>query len=172
MAIVENNPEQTWAQNMLDLLDAIHKRRQELREAGDQKFDDAEFQQVIDRLHALIFEGNELNPHAPKSGKRGRTRQTKIRNLLDRLEKRFDEFFSSLQDVTLPYSNNVAEQSFRMFKVKMKVSGNFVSLETGQLYVRLYSYVETARKHGVNAYDALLLAIKGEPEKALFVEAA
>ncbi len=51
-----------------------------------------------------------------------------------------------------------------MVKVKTKVSGYYRSMKGAQEYLTKMSYVETAKKHGINAYEAILKSIIGNPD--------
>ena len=54
-----------------------------------------------------------------------------------------------------------------MIKVKTKVSGCFRSEEGAQEYLTIMSYigtVQTAHKHGINAYTAIREALSGTPD--------
>lgn len=58
----------------------------------------------------------------------------------------------------------LAERDIRMIKVKTKVSGCFRSEDGAGDYLKIMSYVGTARKQGHNAYDAIKNAISGCPD--------
>ncbi len=61
----------------------------------------------------------------------------------------------------VPFTNNRAEQSVRNVKVKTKNAGRFRSMEGARAYLRIRSYIDTARKLGKNAYEALCQAFLG-----------
>jgi hypothetical protein len=45
----------------------------------------------------------------------------------------------------------------------MKISGTFRSETSATAWTRIRGYVSTARKHGLNTYDAILSAVTGNP---------
>jgi hypothetical protein len=44
----------------------------------------------------------------------------------------------------------------------MKVSGYFKSVEMGISYCRMRGCLDTCRKHGINAYTAIKMAMSGQ----------
>jgi transposase len=100
-------------------------------------------------------------PNAPK--KRGRRKQTKAQNLLDRLEKHENWVLAFLHDFQIPFTNNQAEQDARMIKVKQNVSGSFRTFEGAQLFTTIRSYISTARKQGRSVFQDIKSAIVGNP---------
>jgi transposase len=98
---------------------------------------------------------------APK--KRGRKKQTKAQNLLDRLEHYEEWVLAFLHDFEVPFSNNQSEQDARMMKVKQKVSGCFRTLEGAKTFATIRSYISTLRKQGQQIFQGLKSAIQGKP---------
>ena len=65
--------------------------------------------------------------------------------LLNRLRKYRRNYFHWIEDFSIPTTNSLSERSLRGVKSKMKVSGQFESVEYAQYYATLRSYVETCR---------------------------
>ncbi|MBB4689545.1 IS66 family transposase [Amycolatopsis jiangsuensis] len=104
-----------------------------------------------------ILVGLADNPSRP-----GR-KQSKTRNLLERLRDRDDSVLRFARDLTAPFTNNLAERDLRPTKTQMKISGTFRSETSATAWARIRGYVSTARKHGLNAFEAILAAILGNP---------
>ena len=96
--------------------------------------------------------------------KRGRKKKGKVLNLIGRLDKYKAAVCLFIKDFRVPFDNNQAERDIRMIKVKTKVSGCFRSVEGAQEYLTIMSYIGTARKHGINPYEAIRSAISGNPD--------
>ena len=68
----------------------------------------------------------------------------------------------------VPFTNNRAEQTVRMPKVKQKVSGCFRTLQGAQTYCAIRSYCATMHKQGANIFEALVASFKGAPLQPSF----
>ena len=80
------------------------------------------------------------------SKQRGRVKQSKAKNLLDRLERDAQALLRFMSDFRVPFTNHGSEQDLRMMKVQQKISGTFRS-ETGPLaFCRIRSYFSTIAK--------------------------
>ena len=101
------------------------------------------------------LDSNPLSNAPPIIVKRGRKAKSKPRNLLERLENFADDILRFFYDFKVPFDNNFSERDLRMMKVKLKISGCFRSLNGAQYFARIRSYIGTARKQGVNAFEAI-----------------
>lgn len=118
------------------------------------------------RYRALIRKGRSANPEAvspPDHKKRGRKKQTKPQNLLNRLEKHEHGVLAFLHDFRIPFTNNLAEQDIRMIKVKQKISGCFRTMQGAERFLAVRSYISTVRKNGLQIFPSIVSALKGNP---------
>jgi len=60
-------------------------------------------------------------------------------------------------------SNNPAEQTIRMPKLRTKVSGCLRTLSGAEEFAAIRSYTATAVRHGQNMLDVLVRAADGQP---------
>ena len=112
----------------------------------------------------LIQIGLDENPPPIKNvGKKGRTKKTFARNLLERLEAYKDGVLRFIQNQIVPFDNNLAERDIRMMKVKMKISGGFRDKSTAEAVVLIRSYISTIRKKGIRVIEAITSAFNNNP---------
>jgi len=153
---------QQWAQEMNDLLEEM---RRAVNDAGG-ALDEAADKQYRQRYQEVIDRGDRECPLAvrPEGEKkrRGRVKQSKARNLLDRLNDFADDVLRFTTDVKVTFTNNQGENDLRMTKVQQKVSGCFRSMEGAKRFCRIRSYISTCRKHGISATEALTTLFSGE----------
>lgn len=80
---------------------------------------------------------------------------------LNSFRKARDKIFTFLLHPHVPPDNNASERAIRNIKVKLKVSGQFKSLQGAIRYANLRSIVDTSRKRGLNEFEALRDVISG-----------
>ena len=114
---------------------------------------------------SIVLKGLNYHSNLPPlaKSKKGRQKQRPGKNLLNRLSDKIDCVLLFINDFSVPFTNNLAEQDVRMNKVKQKVSGCFRTSEGGKIFCRIRSYISTARKQGWRIWDALVDAVKGVP---------
>jgi transposase len=156
---------QAWAENLIQLLQkALRTVKSSIRKGND-SIDARTLAKYEERYMILVEKGLTENPLATRGSPhtRGKVKQSKVRNLLDRLHKHREHVLIFMHDFSVPFTNNEAERDLRMVKVKLKISGCFRSVAGLDIYCRLRSYLSTARKNGVGAFTALVDAFNGRP---------
>ena len=78
------------------------------------------------------------------------------------LRKAREKIFTFLLHPGIPPDNNGSERAIRNIKVKLKVSGQFKTLQGAEDYANLRSIIDTSRKRGLNEFDALKGVICGD----------
>jgi transposase len=157
-----------WAGRMHALLLEIHsavyehkqKNKKELSKYLLEKFE-TEYQKII--MAGKTFHSNLGEPK--QTGKRGRKKQRKGKNLLDRLDFNRDQVLGFMRDFSIPFTNNLAEGDIRMQKLKQKISGCFRTLIGAQVFAHLRSYISTARKQGHPTLGAIHAALTNQAPK-------
>lgn len=164
-AVIDND-HQTWAQDLLTHLHTIKATVAEAVTSDRNQLSSNQLAAFTARYREIIQEGLAENPRRTAiqtPGKRGRIKQTKTRNLLERLVQHQEEVLRFMRDFRVPYSNNRAEQDIRMLKVHQKIAGTFRSLDGAKIFCRIRGYISTLKKHGLSVMDNLQCAFRGQP---------
>ena len=109
----------------------------------------------IKKYDIICQKANKEEP-PPKKGKRGRPKNSKGRNLLNRLVLHQDGVIAFAFTDGIPFTNNQAERDIRCLKTKQKVATSFRTFKGAQNYARIQSFVSTSRKHGMNVFQNLI----------------
>jgi transposase len=86
-------------------------------------------------------------------------------NLVNRLRRHWDEWFTFLDHPGVKPDNNDAERSIRPVVIHRKVSGGARSDWGGQLVAMMFSFLETMRLQGKNAVEELARLLS-QPERS------
>ena len=89
--------------------------------------------------------------------------ERKHNSLFTRMINRWEDYLRFAHNPSVPFSNNAAEQTIRMPKLRVKVSGCLRSLEGAQDFAAIRSYIATATRAGQNMFHALVQAAAGTP---------
>jgi len=164
---------QAWAGDMIELLshashlDNVNRADGQSPKYSSQKYQ-GEVRDLRDLYEAILAQAQVDNPVAPSTGKRGRAKQSKATNLIGRLGDYRDDVWRFMTQPDVPFTNNLAEQTVRMPKVKQKVSGCFRTLPGAQTYCVIRSYCATMYKQGANVFESLVAGFNGAPPQPCF----
>lgn len=115
---------------------------------------------------ALEKEATVMERRRQRLGKK-KTKNTKAYNLFKRLLKYQEETLRFMTNFKIPFDNNGSERDVRMAKLKQKISGCFRSEDGGEWFTRVRSYLSSAKKQGLNAFEALIMAVQNYNHKPL-----
>ncbi len=163
LRFVEEEHGQKWAGRMKALLLEIEEAVREEAACGRRTLRPERAREFEVRYQQLLEAGLAANPPPLRTGKRGRPKQSKGKNLVDRLDKHRSEVLRFMVDFRVPFDNNQAERDIRMVKVRQKISGCFRTMEGAAMFCRIRGYISTVRKQGGNVLAALERVFVGDP---------
>ena len=164
LTFVEEEYHQAWAKDLKALLLAMKAAVEQARTRGDERLPAVERHAFIARYEELMAAGLAANPPPERPpGQKGRLKQSPPRNLLERLWMGQDAVLAFLDDFTIPFDTNRAEQDLRMLKVQQKIAGSFRAESGSEAFARIRGYCATLRKQGVALLAALQTAFTGQP---------
>lgn len=163
LRFVEEEHKQRWAGQMRALLRQIEEAVREEAASGGTHLEPERVQEFEMRYQQLLEAGLKANPPPERTGKRGRPKQSKGKNLVDRLDKHREAVLRFMHDFRVPFDNNQAERDIRMVKVRQKISGCFRTRRGAEMFCRIRGYISTVRKQGENVFAALENVFMGEP---------
>ena len=162
---ISENYGQKWSDQLHDLIYEIKEAVDTTRHTSSSL--DHQLKTDFEERYSRILEaGMEENPVLPLSGpiaKRGRKKQSKAKNLLDRCQKYRNEILMFMDDFTIPFTNNLAERDIRMTKLQQKISGTFRSEEGAANFCRVRGYISTVKKHNLPVMTSLVRAFERAP---------
>ena len=163
--VQDNHPEQKWPRYFSALLLEMKRRKEVAIEEGQDSIEPEILAHISTVYDAVIRLAYEENPEpVRKPGQRGRPKRGKVLALIDRLRDLKASVCLFTENLNVPFDNNQAERDLRMVKVKTKVSGCFRTRRGASDFLKIMSYLGTARKQGVNAFDAIMSALDGNPK--------
>jgi transposase len=162
---IAENYGQKWCEQMHDLLleikdiiDGIYESSSSLSHQQIAEFE-KRYRQIIEMG---ILENPVLESPNPVK-KRGRKKQSKAKNLLDRCQKFERKILLFMHDFTIPFPNNQAERDLRMAKLQQKLSGTFRILLVADCFCRVRGYISTVKKNQLQVLASLVEAFNGKP---------
>lgn len=131
------------------------------RDAGLPATPDDVRKKLITEFRQAVLVGLSQVPLVP--GPRHSTAQRPGRELLEFCRDRKDDVLRFTEDTRIWPTNNISERDLRPTKTQQKISGRLTSEDVTQDRLDIRSYIDTARKQGVNVMLALRRAVIGNP---------
>lgn len=149
LCFLEEHEKQAWAGKLKDHLLTCHLTVEQARARGETSLPTSVIEPLTATYHQLVEAGLAAQPPPlPMPHHRGRVKQTKAKNLLDRLERDAKSILLFMNDFRVPFTNNGSEQDLRMVKVQQKISGTFRSVTGPVAFCRIRGYFSTMAKQG------------------------
>lgn len=136
---------QAWALGMGCLLLDTKTLVEESKANGLQALPETALTELHASYRAVIALGYAEHPGLAENAAL-KLKRTKAQNLLLRLDCQQPEALRFAHDFQVPFTNNLAEQDIRMVKLQQKISGCWRTDQGAERYLRVRSYISTARK--------------------------
>jgi transposase len=150
---------QKWAEKLIKILLQMNEATQKSKGVLTKDV----FKKYRAKYLRILKAGDIECPLAQKvEGRRGRTKQSKSRNLLDRLQSFEEDVLRFATDKEVPFTNNAGENDIRMTKVQQKISGCFRSKSGAEIFCRIRSFLLTCQKQGYNPFTCLEDLFRGK----------
>jgi transposase len=141
---------QLWATAMATTLIDAHHAAREARERGARALDATVLADIRNHYRGALARGRDDN-----LGTRGAL-ATEARTLIRRFHRFEDMILRFAVDLTVPFTNNVAERAVRPVKVQQRTSGGAWRTLAGLTdFAIVQSYLDTAMKWGLDKLDVL-----------------
>ena len=131
------------------------------REQGLPAIPAAEREPLQTEFRRAVTVGLAAVSRAP--GPRNQVRQQPGRELLEFCRNRQADVLRFTTDASVWPTSNLSERGVRPLKTQQKISGRLASDDVTQDRLDIRGYIDTARKHGQNAYDVLHQLMLGNP---------
>jgi len=165
VGIEENYVDQIWAIKIKRLLLEMKRIKDKAVQAEKSELSYYHLHNFDIKYDCILQEAFEMNPlPVVTEMKRGRKKKGKILALITRLSEYKESVCLFVKNFAVPFDNNLAERDIRMIKVKTKVSGCFRTKDGADDFLKIMSYVGTAKKLGINSYVAIRNAIAGNSD--------
>jgi transposase len=155
-AAEEDFPAQEWHQQIRWALAGLNTQAIRVRSKEISEIAPEALLLHFEAFHQGIAVGLSLHPRAP-----GR-KQTPAHNLLQRLRDHAHDVLRFADDpAQVPFTNNCGERALRPVKTQLKISGCHQSELGATAWLAVRSYLDSARKHGISAFEAIHRAFTG-----------
>jgi transposase len=144
-----------WAIQMQDLLLELFFLSEKATKIVENK------QEWLIKYQAICQKADKEEP-PPIYGTRGRPKNSKGRNLLNRLVEHQEGILAFAFILEVPFTNNQAERDIRPLKTKQKVATSFRTFKGAQNHARIQSFVSTLRKHKMNVFQNICLVFDNQ----------
>lgn len=155
-AAEQDHPTQKWQQQIRWALAGLNRQARRVRSGETAEITPKALLFYQRHYHQGVAAGLALHPRAP-----GR-KQSPARNLLERLRDQADDVLRFADHPKqVPFTNNTGERALRPVKTQVKISGCHRSDTGAAAWLAVRSYLDSARKHGMNAFEAIHRAFTG-----------
>ena len=157
-ALHEQHPGQRWADQIRWALARLIEQAARARAGGLDHIPPEQCAVYLRAFHQGVAVGLRLHPRTSTTDA-----QSDATNVLERLRDRAHQYLRFTDDLTVAPTNNQGERDLRPVKTQVKISGCHQSTDGATAWLTVRSYVSSAVKHGIGAFDAIRQALASTP---------
>jgi transposase len=157
----ETCPDAAWPEQAMRSLRGLIRAWHAAREQGLPAIPDGDRDPLETEFRRAVTVGLAAVSRVP--GPKNKTRQQPGRELLEFCKTRQADVLRFTTDTSVWPTNNISERGVRPLKTQQKISGRLTSDDVTQDRLDIRGYIDTARKHGLGAYEVLHQLMTGNP---------
>lgn len=152
-----------WPHQMAELLSQINTTVTTAKANKQTSLPPRQLARFQARYRSIIAAGWAAHPPPAPTGKQGRPKLGLAGSLVRRLDIYQDDVLRFATDFNVAFDNNQAERDIRMIRLQQKISGGWRTEAGADAFLKIRSYLSTARKHHRNALEVLTELFTGSP---------
>ena len=147
-----------WSESMIALLTEMNGARKALIAAGKDSFEAEEIHKYKAMYAKTIEEGREQNRKTAYQHAKRREAA-----LLNRLDKYAENHLLFLHRFDVPFDDNMSERDLRKAKNRQKMAGGFRKPSGLDMYCKIMTVLETAKRKHAGIMDSIKKIFSGSP---------
>jgi transposase len=157
----ETYPQAGWPEQAIRSLRGLIQAWHAAREQGLPAIPDDDREPLETEFRRAVTVGLAAVSRVP--GPKNQVKQQPGREMLEFCRDRHGDVLRFTTDTSVWPTNNISERGVRPLKTQQKISGRLASDDVTQDRLDIRGYIDTARKHGHNAYEILHQLMLGNP---------
>jgi transposase len=157
----ETYPQAGWPEQAIRSLRGLIQAWHAAREQGLPAIPDDDREPLETEFRRAVTVGLAAVSRVP--GPKNQVKQQPGREMLEFCRDRHGDVLRFTTDTSVWPTNNISERGVRPLKTQQKISGRLASDDVTQDRLDIRGYIDTARKHGRNAYEILHQLMLGNP---------
>jgi transposase len=157
----ETYPDAAWPEQAIRSLRGLIRAWHAAREQGLPAIPAEDREPLETEFRRAVTVGLAAVSRVP--GPKNAVKQKPGREMLEFCKNRQADVLRFATDTSVWPTNNISERGVRPLKTQQKISGRLTSDDVTQDRLDIRGYIDTARKHGLGAYEVLYQLMAGNP---------